>query len=379
MATSLHHLIPADSPQRLGEQLAAAGAGVRPQALVRDAGGDFDTLGLMDRGRRLSEVLARHLPAVFPEAAALLVAAMGRPLGLDTRGEPVASDDVPSGFFYLPHSLYIATHGLDHLDEAMAAQHALTQRFTAEFSLRPFLQHHTRETLAHLQRWAGDDSAHVRRAVSESTRPRLPWAPRLAVFVKSPELVLPLLTRLRDDPSSCVRRSVANHLNDIGKDHPDTAIDLARDWLGDNPVPDARRQLLRHALRTAIRRGDPQALALLGHGGPVPLRVQGADIEPPRPRVGDRVSLRCTLHNPTDHAASALAAWRVHFVKANGSSAPKVFAGQTVHLGAGEHLTLQKTVSLRQMSTRTHHPGRHRVEIALNGQAHPIGYFDLTP
>ena len=122
MATTLNHLIPAHAPQLLGEHLARAGAGIKPTALVKSAGADFDDLPLMARGQRLADALVRHLPSDFAEAAPLLVASMGAPMALDAKGEPVAAGDVPSGFFYLPHSLYIAQRGLDHLDIAIDAQ-----------------------------------------------------------------------------------------------------------------------------------------------------------------------------------------------------------------------------------------------------------------
>jgi len=377
VAVTLQYLIPADAPRLLGEQLARAGADIQPRAFARSAGADFDALGLMDRGRRLAGVLVQHLPAHFPDAVALLVASMGRPLGLDAKGEPVASDDVPSSFFYLPHSLFIAAQGLGHLDAAMAAQHALTQRFTAEFSLRPYLQQQAEATLVHLNAWAADESAHVRRAVSESTRPRLPWAPRLRVFDDNPAPVLDLLTRLRDDPSSYVRRSVANHLNDLVKSHPDRMLALATEWLDGRSVPRTREALVRHALRTAIKRGDPQALALFGHGKPSVIQVAQGRVQPVRPVIGGHVEIGCELHNPTDRDASVLADWRVHYVKADGSRSPKVFKGQELALAPGARVNLHKTLSLRQMTTRTHHPGRHLVEVALNGQAHAIGHFDL--
>jgi 3-methyladenine DNA glycosylase AlkC len=377
VATTLQYLIPPEAPRLLGEQLASAGLGLRPARFAQQAGSDFDQLGLMDRGRRLADVLARCLPTEFPEAAALLTASMGQPLGLDAHGEPVASGDVPSGFFYLPHSFYIAEHGLHHLDEALRAQHALTQRFTAELSLRPFLLTHTQDTLAALAVWAEDPNAHVRRAASEATRPRLPWAARLPAFIRDPSPVLPLLTRLRDDPSSYVRRSVANHLNDIGKDHPERLNALAAEWLGEAPVPVSRQALLRHALRTAIKRGDTQALALFGHGQRSALVVQTTGLHPAAVRIGERVTLRCALHNPTHQPATALVDWRVHYVKANGSQSPKVFKGRTVSIEPGATVLLEKTLSLRQMTTRVHHPGRHGVEITLNGHSQPVGHFDL--
>lgn len=377
MATDLKHLLPLDAAHQLAEQLAAAGATVHRGQWQKAMGADFEALGLMDRGRRLAQVIAQFMPPDFAQGAPVLVRAMGHPMGLDPHGEPTASGDVPSSFFYLPHSMYIASHGLQHLPEALHAQHALTQRFTAEFSLRPFLQQHPQATLAHLALWAGDDNAHVRRAVSEATRPRLPWAARLPDFVRDPTPVLPLLARLRDDSSAYVRRSVANHLNDIGKDHPDLLTGLARQWLDDAPVPATRQSLLRHALRTAIKRGDAQALALFGHGQVSPLQIQSASITPSTARIGDSVTLRCQLHNPSAQAASALADWRVHYVKANGTLSPKVFKGATVQVQAHSSGVIQKTLSLRQMTTRTHHPGRHTVEIALNGQVHPLGHFDL--
>ncbi len=377
MATDLKHMLSLDAAHQLGEQLATAGATVHRGQWQKAMGADFEALGLMDRGRRLAQVMAIFLPPDFAEAAPLLVGAMGHPMGLDKHGEPTASGDVPSSFFYLPHSMYIASHGLQHLPEALHAQHALTQRFTAEFSLRPFLQQHTQATLARLAQWAQDDSAHVRRAVSEATRPRLPWAARLPDFVRDPSPVLPLLARLRDDPSAYVRRSVANHLNDIGKDHPELLTRLARQWLDDAPVPASRQALLRHALRTAIKRGDAQALALFGHGEQSVLQIQSANITPSKARIGESVTLHCTLHNPSAQAVRALADWRVFYVKANGTLSPKVFKGTTLQVEAHGSVVIEKTLSLRQMSTRTHHPGRHTVEIALNGHVHPVGHFDL--
>lgn len=156
MANELKHMLPMRAALQLGERLKSAGLTLSLAAWQRALGADFEKLGLMDRGRRLSGVLRQFLPSDFRQAAPLLVQTMGRPMGLDPRGEPVSPGDVASSFYHLPHSMYIAEHGLDHLPEAMQAQHALTQRFTAEFSLRPFLQAHTQATLAHLSEWASD-------------------------------------------------------------------------------------------------------------------------------------------------------------------------------------------------------------------------------
>lgn len=373
----MQDLIPTDAPQRLAAMLRKAWPRFPAQAFVAQVEPGFAALGLMARGRRLADGLHAHLPGDFDHAARVLVASMGPPLGLDARGEPMAAPGGASSFFYLPHGIWLSEAGLDHLDAAMVAEHALTQRFTAEFSLRPFLARDPRAVLRRLAAWAEDPSAHVRRAVSEATRPRLPWAPRLAIFIRDPRPVLPLLERLRDDPSSYVRRSVANHLNDIGKDHPDVLLEVAGRWLQD--APPARQALVRHALRTALKRGDPAALALLGHGKRARMALAHARITPERVRVGETVRIEVDLRNTGRTTAQALVDLRVHYAKADGAARPRVFRWKNLSLPAGGCERLGKSLSLRQMSTRTHHPGEHRVELMLNGRTHVLGRFTVLP
>ena len=116
-------------------------------------------------------------------------------------------------------------------------------RFTAEFAIRHMILVHPEKTLATLMDWTSHDNHHVRRLVSEGSRPRLPWAMQLPQVIADPQLTLPLLEALRDDPSGYVRRSVANHLNDIAKDHPQTVLDLAASW--HKNAPPERVRLLR--------------------------------------------------------------------------------------------------------------------------------------
>ena len=142
----------------------------------------------------------------------------------------------------------------------MQAQHALTRRFSAEFSIRPFLVRDQTRTLARLLEWTTDPDPHVRRLCSEGSRPRLPWGMRLTAFVQDPGPVLPILERLKDDPSLYVRRSVANHLGDIAKDHPERVFALCEAWL--DGASNERKWLIRHALRHPAGKGHPTALAL---------------------------------------------------------------------------------------------------------------------
>jgi 3-methyladenine DNA glycosylase AlkC len=376
MAEPLKHLLNDGVPPRIAAMLRRAWRGFDTAAFLRQIEPGYDGLELMQRGQRIAEAMLAHLPPDVPRALAVLTDSLDPPMGLDAKGEPDAGDRPYSAFLYLPHSMYIAAHGLPHLDAAMGAQHALTQRFTAEFSLRPFLLHQREATLRHLHAWARDGNAHVRRAASEGTRPRLPWAPRLPAFQKDPGLALPLLEALKDDPSSYVRRSVANHLGDIAKDHPEVAVATARDWLrGAGPE---REALVRHGLRFLIKQGHAGALDALGVGHAVALDVSAARFTPRSAPIGGKLRIEADLHNPGQQPQRVLADLQVHYVKASGASAPKVFKLSTLDIAPGETVTLGKALSLAQMTTRTHYPGHHAVALLLNGRAHPLGHFELT-
>lgn len=330
----------------------------------------FHELELMARGRHLAAVMARHLPGDPAVAVRMVTASLGpREHGL-TGMAP---------FRYLPHVQFVATVGLGAFEESMTAQYELTKRFTAEFSIRAFLVHHRDPTLARLRQWATDPDEDVRRLVSEGTRPRLPWAPRLPEFVADPSPVLELLEVLRDDPSEYVRRSVANNLNDIAKDHPDLVVDVARRWWR-QADPEGRR-MIRHALRTLVKRADPGALGVLGLVADDALEIGAVVVDPARPRIGERVRIRVEVTDrrvagPLRPVAMDLV---IHFVKANGSTSPRVFKAGVRDLGPGRTGAFALTVSLAQHTTRTHRPGWHRLEAQVNGQRHEAGGFELAP
>lgn len=376
MAEPLKYLLNDTVPPRIASMVRRAWRKFDTTAFLQQVEPGYESLELMARGQRIAQALQTHLPQDVPRALGVLVDSMDPSMGINAAGEPDAGDRPYSAFLYLPHSIYIGTHGLPHFEAAMAAQHALTQRFTAEFCIRPYLLHHQGATLARLREWAHDDNAHVRRLVSEGTRPRLPWAPRLPAFQNNPQLALPLLDALKDDPSSYVRRSVANHLGDIAKDHPDLAVGTARTWLQGAPAP--REALVRHGLRFLIKRGDAGALDALGVGHAVALDVRAARVLPARARIGDKVRIEAELHNPTSLPQRVLADLKVHYVKAHGGAAPKVFKLQTLDIPPGATVAVGKTLSLQQMTTRTHYPGAHQVELVLNGRPQPLGQFQLS-
>jgi 3-methyladenine DNA glycosylase AlkC len=369
MAAPLKNSFGSDVPVRIAEAIVAIEPRFPVRAFLADALEGYEELELTPRARHIARALHSHLPSDYEEAIEVLLAS----LGSQTESEELTG---MAAFFYAPHVYFVAYYGLDHWETSMRAQYQLTQRFTAEYSIRAFLDREPGRTLARLREWARDPSSDVRRLVSEGTRPRLPWAPRLRRFQLDPSPVIGLLELLKDDPSTYVRRSVANNLNDIGKDHPDVLVATCRRWMKN--ASEDRRWVIRHALRSAVKRGDRAALEVLGFGGTKAAEVDGVTIEPRRPRIGETVRISLTLRNAGRRRAAFNADLRVHFVKSRGGTSPKVFKVREVELDSGERASLWKLISLRQRTTRTHHPGEHAVEVIINGVAHPGGSFILV-
>jgi 3-methyladenine DNA glycosylase AlkC len=335
---------------------------------VRDGMAGLSALELTERAGHLADVLHRHLPAPFPDAVGVLIASLGPRLeSSETFGM--------APFRYLPHVLYVSRHGLEHFELSMRAFYELTQRFTAEGGIRPFLIQHPEQTLARLASWAHDPNVHVRRLVSEGTRPRLPWARRLPQFQRDPTAVIELLEVLKDDPERYVQRSVANNLNDIAKDHPELVVALCARW--SKGAPGSRLWVIKHALRSLIKAGNLGALALVGAGAIAEVRVGRVQLEPNPVRLGGRLGLSFDLISMGKSEQSLVVDYAVHFVKANGSTARKVFKLRRVRLEPREKLRLAAKVSFADLTTRKHYPGVHRVELLVNGQSRDLGKFQV--
>ncbi len=221
----------------------------------------LEPLGILQRGAHLAQALRQYLPPIFEDAIEILLASL-TPANIATEGLGMAV------FFYLPHVSFVAQYGLDPKNNqgrapfelSMRAQYELTQRFSAEFSMRPFLIQQPERTLARLLEWATDSSAHVRRLCSEGARPRLPWATRIPQFIQDPTPLWPILNALKNDSSRYVQRSVANHLGDIAKDHPELVFALCEMWLAD--ASSDVKWIIRHAFRHPAKKLNSRALAV---------------------------------------------------------------------------------------------------------------------
>ena len=371
MADALKSFFSTALVRRLAADIARVHPTFPAAAFIQQACRGLAALELLDRGKHISQALAAHLPADYPRALRVLVDSLGPEHATD---ELVGVGMAP--FFYLPHTMFVAERGLEHFDLSMQAQYELTKRFSAEASVRPYIARDPERTFALFRRWAGDANPHVRRLVSEGTRLRLPWAPRVAWLDAHPERVLALLELLKDDPASLVRRSVANNLNDLGKLRPELLVRTCAAWL--KGASAERRALVEHALRSAVKRGEPAALKLLGFGKQAAVSVEAVKFQPRRVAIGDRVQLSFVLCSQSRARQDVLVDLAVHFVKAGGRTAPKVFKLKRLQLPPGGRVALQSRISLAVHTTRVPRPGRHAVEVLVNGQARPVGAFEVV-
>lgn len=353
-----------DAARALGAQLRAVSPGFDEARFFARATEGIDDLEMMDRVRRFSSALRAELPDDME--AGLRIVTESLPPILD------GTDSVTHGYLQWPIGQLIADHGVEHLDASWEAMIALTQRLTSEFAIRPFVERYPDEVFARLQALTGHESAHVRRWCSEGIRPRLPWGKRLDALVADPSPIFPVLEALKDDPSLYVRKSVANCLNDVAKDHPEAVLAIAARWM--EGASEERAWVVKHALRTLVKAGDPRALEVLGFGPPKGLTAS-LSVSPERVAIGEHVTLSLTIESAV--RCELLVDYRVHYRKSNGEARPKVFKWKTLSVRAGETASLTKKQPMRVTTIRPLYPGEHVVDVQVNGVVLAESRFSL--
>lgn len=363
MAEPLKHLIGPQTAHDTADAIRRAWNPFDHAAFLADILPLLDGLELMQRGQCIATALCRHLPDDFEQAALILHACL-----------PAAGRQGLSGWALLSFNQYVAAQGRGHLETALNLLKALTPHFTAEFGIRPFLADEQDKALTIIAGWVTDPDHHVRRLASEGTRPRLPWAMRLPALVRDPSPILPLLEALLDDEEDYVRRSVANSLNDIAKDHPDLVADFVERHA--EGASKERLWLLRHASRTLVKKGHGKALANFGYER---LTDVSATLELSSDRIAfpGELDFRIRLENSGAAARTVLLDYAIHHQKKDGSLSPKVFKGKSLQLAPGERVTIQRRHAFRPITTRVYHRGLHRLEILLNGQSAARCDFEL--
>lgn len=326
-----------------------------PKTKFDQVSANLSPLELKARVLLITKSLREHLPQDYKMSLGILIKVM-------KRGNL-------QGFKLWPFSEYIGQYGLDHFDESLKAIYVLTQHFTGEWAVRPFLIKNPVRALKFLSKCALDKNHHVRRWVSEGTRPLLPWGERLPRFIMDPSETLILLEKLKFDEELYVRKSVANHLNDISKNHPLVVIQILKLWQRDCSATHQEKLnwIKKQALRTLIKKGHPDALKLMGVSGEAKVNLTNFKISKPKYCVGETLAFTFDLKSVDKKKQKLVIDYQIAFLRANGSHGAKVFKLKTIELNPKESLTLSKNHSLKSITTKTYYPGVHHLKIQING------------
>lgn len=325
--------------------------------------------GLLERLEWIADCLQVQLAPDFPTLADQLEAALPPPL------DPRLGDGDFGRFIHAVPGILAVRHGLeDHRDRALDLLAQATQRFSMEFYIRPFLNRWPDETMARLRLWADHENYHLRRLVSEGTRPKLPWAKAITL---PPAEALPLLDRLHGDATRYVTRSVANHLNDLAKIAPDQVIARLNSWRRHGRQSHKELSWIsRHALRTLVKQGHPAALDLLGYQRDAPVVLRRFELARGRLRIGEALELEVTLGAP--EKTPVLVDYLIRFHRPGGRAGQKVYKLRQGVIAAGGVLDLSKRHVLRgDASTFTLHPGPHELVLQVNGRHLGAQSFEL--
>ena len=338
------------------------------QSFTKSALQGLDSLELKQRVNHLIKVLIQYLPTNFEQSAEIL-------FQVKQHWDWGSEDDVLSSFAAWPLIDYIAVAGIEQPTLALPLLKELTSLFSAEFAIRPFIEQHFELTYQTVLLWCDDHDEHVRRLASEGFRPRLPWASKLQSFCHDPSAILSLLERLKNDNSLYVRKSVANNLNDISKDNPAVVIQICRQWSENATKP--RQWIIRHALRSLIKQGREEVFPLLGYSEQLELDVADFSLESKAVSLGDSLKIKACLRSKSTQLQKFVIDYKIHHVKANGTSSAKVFKWKNSSLQAQQEITLIKFHSFKFITTRKYYTGQHHVELLINGKSYGLLAFEL--
>lgn len=364
------HLFNEDRVQYLAELFRTADDRFDAARFARDTMKQLSQLELKARIVHIAAKLECYLATDYKIATRQICDALPPPL------DPTRSDDDFGDFIFAPLGEFVVRNGLakKHLRISLKTLKELTKRFSMEDAIRAFINSYPDETLAELKKWTGDKNYHVRRLVSEGTRPMLPWSKRLSIDCTTP---LPLLDELHADATRYVTRSVSNHLNDIAKTSPTLVLERLQRWRQDGRQdPVELNWMSRHALRTLVKQGDSEALQFLGFHPKPRIKVSQFNLESTRIQPGDAVEFSFVL--TALRAESLMIDYIIDFVKANGTTAPKVHKIKQLNMQKGQSATVKKRHPLRAGATTfTLYPGTHHVTLQINGKAFDTRSFEL--
>jgi len=369
MGKLLRDVFSEESVTSLSKRLQRAYTQIDTEAFIADSIRNFSEINYAERLEQITDALYDHLPKDYDTAVDILINSLTGEL-IDTE-EFVFRDE---HFINLPLCRYISKHGLDKFEVSMNALKEMTKSFTSEYDIRYFVEKYPEESIEIMRGWADDENLHIRRLASEGSRPRLPMGKRIKAFTIEPAPILPILEKLKNDPVLYVRRSVANSLNDISKDNPDLAADIAERWLSEGF--EHSNYVCTHAMRTLYKSGHKKALEISGFPDPAAVDVWGIDIKNTTLRLGDTLEFSFVLDNNSSEDINLMIDYEMIFLKKNKKYSPKVFKIKKTVLKGEKKLKLFVKHPIKNHTTRKHYTGKQYVRIIVNGVRHaPIGFF----
>ena len=325
---------------------------------------ELDPLELKERSYLLAEKIKQQLPSAPNKSFPILIRALKKN----------EADEVGlSGFLVWPLADIVQKYGLNDFDVSMQALYQITQVFTAEFAIRPFLISNPEKTIKQLSVWTKDKSEHVRRLVSEGSRPLLPWGQKIPQFVVDPEVTWHLLELLKFDSSKYVQKSIANHLNDHSKNHAEWLLNKLSGW---SKAPELD-WIIRHATRTLVKKGHPKALAL--HGiKPVKIKLLNHQIKNKTIHLGSTLNTILEIQNLENKTIQLMIDHEIAFLKANGKHTIKVFKGKKIQISPKQKIKLELKIPMKPVTTRKYYQGRQKWSPMINGKRFEQLNFKLT-
>ena len=358
-ALALKEIFNAERLKHIATEMTAVYPEFNTKAFLKLANDGLANLSIMQRMARVSECLHAVLPLGYEESLDVLRALAPR---------------LNSGFvsISLPH--YVAMYGGHDFEQSMDALKYFTAFGSAEFAIRYFLRNDLQRSLVLMQQWSLDENEHVRRLASEGCRPRLPWSFRLEQIQGDPTLAAAILDNLKADESLYVRKSVANHLNDITKDHPEWVLDLIEGWSLENKHT---AWIAKHALRSLIKQGNQRALAIIGASGKAEVEIVEVKVEPALIRLGEKITLSFVVKSTVAESQRLVIDYAIDYVKANGSTSAKVFKLKALTLPGKAIEQVSRGQQIKELTTRKHYVGVHAVHILVNGERLASTSFEI--
>ncbi len=347
--------------KKLAEALSKAYPTFESKAFVSRVTTGLAGLSLNQRLRNTSVVLKAFLPANYKKALAIL---------------RKTATLTPQGYTALVYPDFVGLYGLHDPEASLEALKYFTVFGSSEFAVREFLRKDIKGTLNVMRGWADDKNHHVRRLASEGSRPRLPWSFKLDAVITDPSLTRPILEALKQDPELYVRKSVANHLNDISKQHPDYMLSVVKGWDLNHA---GTAWIVKHASRSLIKKGHRDSLSVFDFEKNPKLRVVPLKLNRTKLHLGETLAFEFELHSEKNKAQKLVVDYIIHYHKKLGGLLPKVFKLKELTLPAGKTLKLEKKQVFKDLTTRKHYPGRHRLEIQVNGTVVAGADFVLLP